>query len=59
MIRLVLPTLWSPRRTILVRLGGEEEKSAETGVETESDITAGIYIQDEKEERSVLALAGC
>ena len=38
----------------MVRLGGEEEKSAETGVETESDITAGIYIQDEKEEKSVL-----
>jgi hypothetical protein len=32
-IRLVLPTLWSPSSTIFVRLGGEEEKSAVTGVE--------------------------
>lgn len=31
-MRLVLPTLWSPKRTIFVRLGGDEEKSAETGV---------------------------
>jgi hypothetical protein len=32
-MRLVLPTLWSPRSTILVRLGGAEEKSAAAGVE--------------------------
>jgi hypothetical protein len=32
-MRLVLPTLWSPSSTIFVRLGGEEEKSAVTGVE--------------------------
>jgi len=31
-MRLVLPTLWSPSKTILVRFGGAEEKSAETGV---------------------------
>jgi hypothetical protein len=28
----VLPTDWSPRRTIFVRLRGEEEKSAVAGV---------------------------
>lgn len=32
-IRLVFPTLWSPRRTILVRFGGVEEKSAVAGVD--------------------------
>jgi hypothetical protein len=32
-MRLVLPTLWSPSNTIFVRFGGEEEKSAETGVD--------------------------
>jgi len=42
-IRLVLPTLWSPRRTILVRLGGEDEKSADTGCEAESDMTRTHY----------------
>lgn len=31
-IKLVLPTLWSPSNTILVRFGGAEEKSAVTGV---------------------------
>lgn len=31
-IRLVFPTLWSPRRTILLRFKGGEEKSAVTGV---------------------------
>jgi len=31
-MRLVLPTLWSPSNTIFVRFGGEEEKSAVTGV---------------------------
>lgn len=31
-IRLVLPTLWSPSSTILVLFGGEDEKSAVTGV---------------------------
>jgi hypothetical protein len=31
-IRLVLPTLWSPRSTIFVRFGGADEKSAATGV---------------------------
>lgn len=30
-IRLVFPTLWSPRRTILLRFSGGEEKSAVTG----------------------------
>ena len=32
MIRLVFPTLWSPRRTILLRFSGGDEKSAVTGV---------------------------
>jgi hypothetical protein len=32
-MRLVFPTLWSPSNTIFVRFGGEEEKSAETGVD--------------------------
>jgi hypothetical protein len=32
-MRLVLPTLWSPSKTILVRFGGAEEKSAVTGVD--------------------------
>lgn len=32
-MRLVFPTLWSPRRTILVRFGGVEEKSAVAGVD--------------------------
>jgi len=32
-MRLVFPTLWSPSKTIFVRFGGEEEKSAETGVD--------------------------
>lgn len=27
-IKLVFPTLWSPSKTIFVRLGGAEEKSA-------------------------------
>jgi hypothetical protein len=31
-IRLVFPTLWSPSKTILVRFGGADEKSAATGV---------------------------
>lgn len=31
-IRLVFPTLWSPSKTILVRFGGADEKSAVTGV---------------------------
>lgn len=31
-IKLVLPTLWSPKRTIFVRFGGAEEKSEATGV---------------------------
>ena len=31
-IRLVFPTLWSPRRTILLRFSGGDEKSAVTGV---------------------------
>ena len=31
-IRLVFPTLWSPRSTILLRFSGGEEKSAVTGV---------------------------
>lgn len=31
-MRLVLPTLWSPSRTIFVRFGGAEEKSAAVGV---------------------------
>lgn len=31
-MRLVFPTLWSPSNTIFVRFGGEDEKSAETGV---------------------------
>jgi hypothetical protein len=31
-MRLVLPTLWSPSKTILVRFGGADEKSADTGV---------------------------
>ncbi len=35
-IKLVFPTLWSPSNTILVRLGGVEEKSAVGGVEGES-----------------------
>ena len=31
-IKLVLPTDWSPSKTIFVRFGGAEEKSAPTGV---------------------------
>lgn len=31
-MRLVLPTLWSPSKTIFVRFGGAEEKSAAVGV---------------------------
>ena len=31
-IRLVLPTDWSPNSTIFVRLSGDDEKSAEAGV---------------------------
>jgi hypothetical protein len=31
-MRLVFPTLWSPRSTIFVRFGGAEEKSAVAGV---------------------------
>lgn len=31
MIKLVFPTLWSPRRTILLRFKGGDEKSAVTG----------------------------
>ena len=37
-MRLVFPTLWSPSSTILVRFGGDDEKSAETGEVTESDM---------------------
>ena len=33
MMRLVFPTLWSPSKTIFVRFGGDDEKSAETGVD--------------------------
>jgi len=32
-MRLVFPTLWSPRRTTLVRLGEVKEKSAAAGVD--------------------------
>lgn len=42
-MRLVLPTLWSPSSTIFVRFGGEEEKSAVTGVEGVSDIVEAKY----------------
>jgi hypothetical protein len=31
-MRLVFPTLWSPSKTIFVRFGGADEKSAVTGV---------------------------
>lgn len=44
-IKLVFPTLWSPRSTILVRLGGEEEKSADTGVEAESAMAGGTQLR--------------
>ena len=40
-IRLVLPTLWSPRRTILLRFSGGEEKSAVTG---EVAIVCVVYL---------------
>jgi hypothetical protein len=40
-MRLVFPTLWSPRSTIFVRLGGAEEKSVDAGVEEES-ISHGV-----------------
>lgn len=33
MMRLVFPTLWSPSKTIFVRFGGDEEKSADAGVD--------------------------
>jgi hypothetical protein len=32
-MRLVFPTLWSPRRTTFVRLGDVKEKSAVAGVD--------------------------
>jgi hypothetical protein len=35
-MRLVFPTLWSPRRTTFVRLGDVKEKSAVAGVDGES-----------------------
>lgn len=41
-MRLVFPTLWSPSKTIFVRFGGEEEKSAETGVAGVSMSTAVV-----------------
>lgn len=40
-MRLVFPTLWSPSKTILVRLGGDEEKSA--GVDGESDMSVEVW----------------
>jgi hypothetical protein len=35
-MRLVLPTLWSPSKTIFVRFGGVDEKSAVAGVDKAS-----------------------
>jgi hypothetical protein len=41
-IRLVLPTLWSPSSTIFVRFGGAEEKSGATG-DVEVSIGTGVF----------------
>lgn len=43
-MRLVFPTLWSPSKTILVRLGGDEEKSA-AGVDGESDMSVKFKVE--------------
>jgi hypothetical protein len=46
-MRLVFPTLWSPSKTILVRLGGDEEKSA-AGVDGESDMSVEFKVETSK-----------
>ena len=40
-IKLVFPTLWSPRSTIFVRFGGEEEKSAVAGESIAEGVGSG------------------
>jgi hypothetical protein len=63
-MRLVFPTLWSPRSTIFVRLGGAEEKSVEAGVDEESIscVVVGSVVEvdkffDEKTSSSVVTNA--